>query len=233
MIIFYDFDGTLTPHSMPQYPILHSCGYTDDVLNPRVKSEIDKGISFYKAYYKCYEEIFDENNLKMNRSNICFGAENTEFNNGVIDYFREFQNSSTGIKHYIVTSGLKYYVEETPLNQYVDGVFGVTYKEENGIYQNLDQLLTDVQKIDVIKQIQKENNNTNEIIYFGDGMTDKLAFEYVHNIGGKTVFIASDERSKENYKELKDTGIITKCFNSNFGQSSEIREFVQSLINNK
>lgn len=230
MIIFYDFDGTLTPHSMPQYPILHSCGYTDDVLNPKVKSEIDRGLSFYEAYYKCYEEIFKENNLEMTRCNVCLGAQNTEFSNGVLDFFKEFQSSYTGLKHYIVTSGLKYYIEETPLNKYVDGVFGVTYKEKNGVYQDLDQLLTDVHKVDLIKRIQKENNNTNEIVYFGDGMTDKLAFEYVHSIGGNTVFIVSDERSKNNYDELKNTGIITKCFNSDFGKSSKVRKYIQSLI---
>lgn len=28
------------------------------------------------------------------------------------------------------------------------------------------------------------------IIYLGDGLTDKKAFEFVHSLGGKTVFIA-------------------------------------------
>ena len=32
MIIIYDFDGTLTPYSLPQYEILIENGYSDDIL---------------------------------------------------------------------------------------------------------------------------------------------------------------------------------------------------------
>lgn len=32
MIIIYDFDGTLTPYSLPQYEILKKCGYNDETL---------------------------------------------------------------------------------------------------------------------------------------------------------------------------------------------------------
>lgn len=30
MIIIYDFDGTLTPYSLPQYEIIKKCGYDDN-----------------------------------------------------------------------------------------------------------------------------------------------------------------------------------------------------------
>lgn len=35
MIIIYDFDGTLTPYSLPQYEILKKCGYNDETLMKR------------------------------------------------------------------------------------------------------------------------------------------------------------------------------------------------------
>lgn len=40
MILIYDFDGTLTPYSLPQYPILKQCGYTDASLMKRIEQEI-------------------------------------------------------------------------------------------------------------------------------------------------------------------------------------------------
>jgi len=46
-----------------------------------------------------------------------------------------------------------------------------------------------------IQKIQGENNGTNKVIYFGDGLTDRYAFEYVHSIGGKNVFIISNNKS--------------------------------------
>ena len=36
MIIIYDFDGTLTPNSLPQYEILKKCGYDDKRLMERM-----------------------------------------------------------------------------------------------------------------------------------------------------------------------------------------------------
>ena len=46
MIIIYDFDGTLTPYSMPQYAVLKKCGYDDAKLTARIQDliEREKGI---------------------------------------------------------------------------------------------------------------------------------------------------------------------------------------------
>jgi len=104
------------------------------------------------------------------------------FNKGVVDYFKKVQYKETGIKHYIVTSGLQEYIYETPIKKYIQGVYGVTFKEDNGIYTDLDILLDDKKKVDAIKKIITENNNDTDIIYFGDGLTDKKAFEFVHSL---------------------------------------------------
>lgn len=115
MVIIYDFDGTLTPYSLPQYKILKKCGYDDETLMRRIKKEINNknATGLYEAYYKCYKDILFENKIAMTRDNICLGANKVQLNNGVVDYFRRFQSSKTGVKHYIVTSGLKDYVDET------------------------------------------------------------------------------------------------------------------------
>ena len=67
MIIIYDFDGTLTPYSLPQYEILKKCGYDDDRLMERIKKEIQKGNAkeIYDAYYKCYIDILSENGITI------------------------------------------------------------------------------------------------------------------------------------------------------------------------
>ncbi len=117
MIIIYDFDGTLTPYSLPQYEILKKCGYNDKTLMKRIKQEINnnnaKGLC--EAYYKCYRDILFENEMVMTRENICLGANKVQLNNGVVDYLKRFQSSKIGIKHYIITSGIKDYVDETSI----------------------------------------------------------------------------------------------------------------------
>ncbi len=229
MIIIYDFDGTLTPYSLPQYPILQFCGYTDESLMERVQSLMKYDVDFYTAYYRCYQTILAEGNIDMTRENICLGAEHTKFNKDVIDYFTRVQSSITGIKHYIVTSGIKDYVDETPISQLVDGVYGVTFKEENGVFKEIDFLLSDKRKVDVIKHIQQANNGTNQIVYFGDGLTDKDAFEYVHRIGGKNIFVASNSHSEATYQALNESRIIDKKFVADFSPKSPISDYVQTI----
>ena len=231
MIAIYDFDGTLTPYSLPQYSILKQCGYTDKTLMKRIEEEMIKNATgFYETYYKCFRDILSENGIIMSRSNICLGAKSTKLNNGVEEYFKRFQNSKTGIKHYIVTSGIKDYVDETIIRDYIDGIYGVTFKQENGIFQNVDVLLTDKKKVDIIQKIQNENFGTNDIVYFGDGLTDGFAFEYVHDIGGKNVFVASNERSHTNYQKLNSNGIINNYFDANFDFNGEISSYMQKQV---
>ena len=230
MIVIYDFDGTLTPYSLPQYEIIKKCGYNEEKLINRVAEELTNSKGLYEAYYKCYTEILLENNILLTKENVCLGADKVKFNNGVIEYFKNFQSRKTGVKHYIVTSGIKDYVNKTVIGKYVDGVYGVTFNEENGIYKDIDILLTDKKKVDVIKHVQKDNKETNNIIYFGDGLTDSFAFEYVHSIGGKNVFIAKKKESKETYKKLNVKGIIDKCFEPDFSMDSELSKYIQTQI---
>ena len=230
MVIIYDFDGTLTPYSLPQYEIIKKCGYNEEKLMNRIAEKLTNSEGLYEAYYKCYIEILLENNILLTKENVCLGADKVEFNNGVIEYFKNFQSRKTGVKHYIVTSGIKDYVDKTVIGKYVDGVYGVTFNEENGIYKDIDILLTDKKKVDVIKQVQKDNNETNNIIYFGDGLTDSFAFEYVHSIGGKNVFIATKNESMETYKKLNVKGIIDKCFEPDFSMDSKLSKYIQTQI---
>ncbi len=235
MIIVYDFDGTLTPYSLPKYKILEKCGYPDEILLKRIAGEMEKDplMDLYDAYCKCYRDIFDENGLQLSRENVCLGAPMVELNKGVLEYFKNFQSSKTGIKHYIVTSGIRDYVAATPISEFVDGIYGITFVEQGDVFLDVDYLLTDRRKVNIIRMLQNRNNQTNNVIYFGDGLTDRFAFEYVHSIGGKNVFVASDERARQIYRELNETGIIDECFDADFGPNSEISKFIQKNITNE
>lgn len=232
MVIIYDFDGTLTPYSLPQYDVLKKCGYDDEKLMERIKALIDSNssLNLYEAYYKCYMDILAENEISFTKDNVCQGVDRVTFNKGVVDYFERFQSSRTGVKHYILTSGVQDYVKETQIGKLVDGIFGVTFKYENGKYTEIDTLMSDKKKVDIIKNIQTKNPKETDFMYFGDGLTDKYAFEYMHNIGGTSVFIASNESSETNYKQLNTNGIIDKYFTADFTLNSELSRFMKSQI---
>ncbi len=232
MIIIYDFDGTLTPYSLPQYKILRQCGYTDELLMKRIREKMvsENNSNLYEMYYKEYLKILSEKNIAITDKNICLGADTAKFNNGVEEYFEKFQNLKTGVKHYIITSGLKDYVCNTVISKYINGVYGVTLKKKDGIYVDIDNLMPAEEKVEAIKNIQKKNNNTNQIIYFGDGLTDKFAFEYVHSIGGENVFICVNDNSEVIYRSLNIYGIINQYFFADFSKNSKIYNYIQSKI---
>ena len=201
----------------------------------KIKEEIQKGnaTEIYDAYYKCYIDILSENGITISKDTACLGANQVAFNPGVIDYFKRSQSQTTGIKHYIITAGIKDYVEETPISKFIDGAYGVTFKQENGKWGEIDFLLTDKTKVNVIQEIQSQNRGTNEIIYFGDGLTDNFAFEYVHSIGGKNVFVKTDEQSEITYQKLNVNGIIDECFDADFRIDSDINKYIQKQLENQ
>ncbi len=233
MIIIYDFDGTLTPYSMPKYEIIKKCGYDDNKLKKRIIEVIkNEKIGLYEAYYTCYKDILKENNIEMNINNICLKADSVTFNSGVIEYFNKFQYKNTGAKHYIVTSGIKDYIEHTKISKFVDGIFGVTLKKVNSNLLDINTLLTDEDKVNTIKKIQTLNNNTNKIIYMGDGLTDRFAFEYIHNIGGINIFISSNNQSKDIYNEINNEKIIDNYFEADFRLDSKLSKYIKKKIEN-
>ena len=229
MIIIYDFDGTLTPYSLPQYPILRKYGYDDQKLLTRVKGEVANGMELYEAFFKCYIDILTENGEPVSRDNVCLGARDVEYNKGVLEYFKRFQSDRTGIKHYVVTSGIAEYARESAVGDFVDGVYGTTFSENNGTYEKANFVLSDKKKVDIIKRIVDSSADNERVVYFGDGLTDKFAFEYVHSIGGINVFVAVNEEAKNNYHKLNEFGIIDRCFDADFSNGSQIGEFVQNL----
>lgn len=226
MIIIYDFDGTLTPYSMPQYEILKKCGYDSNTFQNRIEIVAkEKEISLYESYYDTFKEMLDENNLLMTAETISLGADKVKFNPGVLDYFKDLKNKNPEIKHYIVTSGFQDYIYNTVVAPFVEKVYGVTYKKKNEIYIEIEQLVNNKLKPQIIKEILKDSNEQN-VIYIGDGMTDKDAFEYVHSIGGISIYVGSTDEDFNNYIELKQEEIVDKYFERDYSKGSELREYI-------
>ena len=226
MTIIYDFDGTLTPYSMPQYEILKKCGYDDEKQRDRRNLVINQcGISMYQAYYEVYEDILKENNIAMTAENIILGSDKVEFNKGVLDYFQDLQTKNTGIKHYIVTSGFKEYVSNTKIALFVNGIYGAVYRKENDVYTEIEELVSDGMKPEIIKKILRDSNSKN-VIYIGDGMTDRYAFEYVHTIGGTSLYVGSTDKDLDNFSKLKEEGIVDNYFERDYSKDSELRTYI-------
>lgn len=228
-MIIYDFDGTLTPYSLPKYEILKNCGYDDNKLMKLVKDRMKRDdTSLYIAYLDVYREILENYGLEFNKDNACLGAYRVKFNSGVNDYFRDLQYNNTGLRHIVITSGLKVYVDNTSIAQYLDGVFGTEFNETNDVYTDILELMTNERKVDVIKSLQETTNIPFEnITYIGDGLTDKDAFCYIHKNGGKAILLCDDKES-DTYKQLSKDNIIDECFAKDFNKNSMLYEYIKN-----
>lgn len=228
-MLIYDFDGTLTPYSMPQYDILVKAGYDEEKFMSLVKKNVLlTNKSLYEVYYDTYRDILSKSNINFNRSNVCLGAKEVVFNEGVLEYFSFLQKNNSYLKHYVVTCGIKDYVEETKIFPYLEGVYGTTFNEKNGLFENLDFLMSDDNKVLAIKEILRKNKE-DKVIYFGDGLTDEKAFSFVKSIGGITVFVSKDKNVDDNLKKLQAKKIIDYSFDRDFGNGKELFEFVKTL----
>lgn len=197
-IVIYDFDGTLTPYPFSKLDILDKCGYIGggnniEFKNLIVKKMKEKSINVYNSYYETMFEIVKSNEYILNDDTLSIGANSIEYSNGVIEFLEYLKNND--VENYIISSGMKCYLDRINISKYFKNIYGTTFKYKNNIIYDLDVLITDDKKIDIIKNIMLENdiNDCSNIIYIGDGLTDLPIMDYVYKNGGTTIYVGDDK----------------------------------------
>ncbi len=224
IVIIYDFDGTLTPYSMPQYQVLKDCGYDSPKLFSRIEDMIKRRkISLYEAYVETIFQILSENNIEKSMDSICKGAMEVTYNPGAIAYFEKFKN----VKHYVITSGYEDYIRRTKIYPYLQEVLGTRVKID-GNETSIAYLMTDEKKVEAIKKVVKESKTDFEnVIYIGDGLTDRYAFEYIHKKGGVSIFLGE---KTEQIEILCKSCMIDYCFEKSFEEGSSLDQYIQNRV---
>lgn len=232
MIMIYDFDGTLTPYSLPNYEVLSKCGYDGKSIMVEVNKIInEQSVDLYTAYYRAFRQILESNGIAFSKESICIGVDKVQFNKGILEYFNHLCFQKRGIKHYVVTSGFEDYIKETPIARYLDDVLGTNFYVVNGKYTTIKRLISNERKIEAIEEIRKSNGvRISDIVYFGDGLTDVDAFLYIHNNGGKAILVCDGGKSNEAYASIHGLGIIDECFDLDYSEDSDLYKYVNLLL---
>lgn len=234
-IIIYDFDGTLTPVSTPNFEILECIGIKNPTSNKiyidMINKKIDEdNMNLYEAIYNTYLEVIKDSNVKLTNDNISMGSNNFEYNKGVVEFLE--YTKKVGIKNYIVSSSIKVLLDETKVASYFEDIYATTFNyDDNKEAISIDYLLTDREKVEVIKNILKDNNldNCNNIIYVGDGLTDYYAMEYVEKNGGKSIYIYYDKLDK-NMEVMKNKNVVSLYSQADFSKNSEIYNYINKIF---
>lgn len=236
-IIIYDFDGTLTPYSLPKFEILVKCGYKDGTYDPlfieKFKSKVKgKNIDLYKAIFDTYLEVISSSGLTLTDDNFSLGSDNVEYNKGVEDFLHMLIENN--ITNYLLSSGVKVFLEHVSISKYFKDIYATTFTyNKNNTATGVDFLMSDKNKVSSIKEILTKNGITNEdcssIIYIGDGLTDYYAMKYIKEHNGTSIFVYKDPNNKDLLSMQKEN-IVDLFTISDFSQDSELYNYIKEII---
>lgn len=227
-IIIYDFDGTLTPYPLTKIGVLETLGFDGGMMSSKFmcmvrERRLAKNTDVYNACYEVLLEVLKNNNVPRTQENFRLGAENIEYNPGVYDFFN--RNKDLNIVNYIVSSGSKDFLEGTTISKFFKGIYATTFKfDDSGEAIDVDFLMSDKRKVEIIQMILKDNGIDNEdcsnVIYVGDGLTDLYAMEYVKNHGGDTIFVYVNEEN-DSLKAAREVDVVSYYTKADFTLNSD------------
>jgi len=213
--IVYDFDGTLSPHSMQEYTVLPKIGIRPKKFWREVKS-VSKSTSSEEmlVYMRLLLEKADNKQIHIGRDDFTKLAKQIKYFPGVERWFERINDfvenekqSNIKIKHYLISAGLKEILQGISIKECFEKIYASEYHYNHhnvAIFPKL--LITDTTKTQFLFRInkgkEKLTENINEhmtenkrpipfsnIIYIGDGLTDVPSMTVTKNNGGNTIAV--------------------------------------------
>lgn len=223
-INIFDFDGTLTTETWPKFWVwVKKFGYNGTTRN----DILEKALAEYRythtgdeleTFFGFFDSLLSSNNEFITYDELMEGENYIKYNPGVDEFI---QKSSA--KNYIVSGGLKEFLERLEISKYFQGIYGTPLKHnENGLISGVGEVMTNDKKLLAIQDILKNNNRQKDdcqnVYYIGDGYSDAVAMKFVHNNGGKAIFVHQPNKddglyhyTNKIYETLNSDGIVDFC----------------------
>lgn len=239
-INIFDFDGTLTTETWPKFWVwVKKFGYSGEKRNDALENALAEYRKNHvgnatETFFGFFNDLLLNNNKVITTEELMEGEKYIQYNPGLNDFLK-----NTNVKNYIVSSGLKEFLEQLKNTEYFDGIYGTSLKyDENGNIIGIDEIMTDDKKIMAIRDILKRNNHDENdcqnVYYIGDGFSDAEAMEFVHNNGGKAIFVHQPQTDDEFYKYdrkiyelLNAKGIVDFSCVADYRNDSELSNILQ------
>lgn len=234
-INIFDFDGTLTTETWPKFWVwVKKFGYNGEKRNDNLENalaeyrKINAG-STLETFFSFFNDLLVKNHEYITFGELMEGEKYIEYNLGVIDFFEESFS-----KNYIVSGGLKDFLRNLKIAKYFDEIYGTPVKcNENAFITGIGEVMTDDKKLLAIQNILKRNNrqenDCRNVCYVGDGYSDAAAMRFVHNNGGKAIFVhqpdekdALYQHNNKIYKALNVDGIVDFCCVADYRKGSTL-----------
>ena len=238
-INIFDFDGTLTTETWPKFWVwVKKYGYSGERRN----DELEKALAQYRethsgdsleTFFGFFNDLLVNNNDTLTDNELMEGEQYIVYNPGLIDFLKE-----NNTNNYIVSGGLKDFLDGLKVAKYFAGTYGTPVKRNNsGLITGIGEIMTDDKKILAIKDILRKNNrdenDCTNVYYIGDGYSDEVAMRFVHNNGGKAIFVYQpldddlSEHIKNIYEVLNKDGIVDYSLLADYSHGSELSNILE------
>lgn len=239
-INIFDFDGTLTTETWPKFWVwVKKFGYHGEERN----DVLEKALSDYRklnigndleTFFGFFNDLLNDNQETLTYEELMEGEKYIIYNPGVI----EFLKNSTS-KNYIVSGGIKEFMQNLEIAKKFNGIYGTPLvHNKNDLISGIGEVMTDENKILAIQDILKKNgrneNDCRNVYYIGDGYSDAAAMKFVHNNGGKAIFVHQPNEEDDFYQHnnkiynlLNKEGIVDYCCIADYRNDSMLSKILQ------
>jgi len=256
--IIYDFDNTLSPHSMQDETILPYLGVESKGFWENVERLVrDRGYESELAWMRLLLEHEGFRSLS-NEDLRNMGLTLTYFP-GVPEVFQDlerilkappFPQYGISIEHYVVTSGLREILEGSNIKPHLKAIFGSEFDELKGEGMTFPkravghtaktQYLFRINKgyLDLGKDVNDRIANEERripfanMIYIGDGPTDVPCFVVMSEYGGRTLAVYNPDNpdSFEVAMQLHRAKRVEQFAEADYRRGSQLRRVLEHMV---
>lgn len=241
-INIFDFDGTLTTETWPKFWVwVKKFGYSGEKRNENLEEALAeyrkrKTGNQLETFFGFFHDLLIENKETLTYKELMEGEQYIQYHPGVMEFIE-----NANAKNYIVSGGLKEFLQNLKIANYFDGIYGTSLQHnEMGLISGMGEVMTDDKKILAIQEILKSNNRKEKdcqgVYYIGDGYSDAIAMRYVHQHGGKAIFVHPSNQEDEFYEynnkiyqTLNADGIVDFCCIADYRKGSTLYSLLQRL----
>ena len=248
----YDFDGTLAHGNIQEYNFIPALNMTSDEFWREVEElKIKNNMENVLAYMYLMLKKAEEKNISVKKAAFIEYGKNIRFYPGVLDWFDRINKYASGLgitmHHYIVSSGIKEMIEGTDIADKFERIYACSflydaneiakwpavsvnytnktqflYRINKGIYEVYDASIND-KMLAKDKKILFEN-----MVYFGDGITDVPCMKLVKDNGGHAISVYEEDIKLAN--KLLDDGRVNYIAQTDYTEGSSLDKYIKDII---
>ncbi|MDP7078546.1 MAG: hypothetical protein QF415_01555 [Candidatus Undinarchaeales archaeon] len=220
-MIVADVDKTLTVESM-EGPILNDFGVPSSEYWTKVKKNDKESPDTFTQNY--VNPLLEDERIELDRGYLAELGGRLDLYDGVESFFSRMRE--WGAEHdiefsfYLVSTGLKDVADNLSFADEMDGIYGTrlnysTNDTPTGIAYALEPTL----KPEFLDRIADEEHvDMKDVIYLGDGVTDRYAFDRVSEGDGLGICVISDKE-----RDLGDVQVKADY-------STDVPEYIQGYL---